>query len=323
MTNQNPLISVAMTTYNGEKYLSEQIDSIINQTYKNIEIIICDDSSTDNTINILKEYENKYNNIKIYLNESNIGLNNNFEKAIKKCNGEYIAISDQDDIWNENKIELLLNNIGNNYIICSKKIDIDKNNEILPDIHIKSFEYAKKFKYDKLNFLNIYFTDIVWGCTSLIKKDFLLKCLPFPSKDIIYYDHWICISAFVNKSLKYIDTATMKHRIHSNNLTRNTILGNPYIRWIKNLNKEKIETEYKIYIKKIDLIIEKLEINEDYKQIITDMKEIYESILNFKFSKKDFKLLQKEFILYKKIDRRFIFIIKSIAERIILAFLSH
>lgn len=323
MTSQKPLISIAMTTYNGEKYISEQIDSILNQTYKNIEIIICDDCSTDNTINILKEYEKKYNNIKIYLNESNIGLNNNFEKAIRYCNGEYIAISDQDDIWNENKLELLLNNIGNNDLICSKKFDIGQNNEILPDIHIKSFEFAKKFKYDTLNFLNIYFTDIVWGCTSLIKKDFLIKCLPFPSKNIIYYDHWLCICAFVNKSLKYIDTATIKHRIHSNNLTRNTLLGNPYIRWIKNLNKRKIEMEYKVHIDKINLIIEKLELNEDYKQIIIDMKEIYESILNFKFSKKDFQLLQKEFILYKKINRRFIFIIKSIAERIILALLPN
>lgn len=323
MKNDIPLISVAMTTYNGEKYISEQIDSILNQTYKNIEIIICDDCSTDNTINILKEYEKKYNNIKIYLNESNIGLNNNFEKAIKNCNGEYIAISDQDDIWNRNKLELLINNIENYDVICSKKIDIGNNNEILQDIHIKSFEYAKKFKYNKYDFLNMFFTNILWGCTSLSKKTFLINCMPFPTEKNFCYDHWLCINAYVNESLKYIDDVTLMHRIHYSNVTRSLNLGNPYIRWIKKLNKRNIENQYIALINQIDFILLRIHLNEDYKQIITDMKEIYESILNFKFSKKDFQLLQKEFILYKKINRRFIFIIKSIAERIILAFLSH
>ena len=320
MNNQSSLVSVAMATYNGEKYIAEQIDSILRQTYKNIELIICDDCSTDKTIDILKKYEKNYNNIKLYLNNSNIGLNKNFEKAIKLCNGEYIAISDQDDIWNDDKIEVLLNNIGNNDLICSKKIDIDDNNTILPDIHAMSFEFAKRFKYDELNFLNIFFVDIVWGCTSLIKKEFLLKCLPFPASEIIYYDHWICIAAFVKKTLKYLDIATIKHRIHQNNLTRNLFRGNRYIKWFKNLNKIIIRDEYNKQIEKINLIITRLNLGNSYKEIILDMKEIYESILNFKFSSNDFKLLTKEFILYKKIKRCPVFIIKSFAERLLLNF---
>src|SRR5690554_1467232 len=108
------MISIALASYNGEKYIKEQLDSILNQTIQDFEIVVCDDASTDNTWEILQQYEAKDKRFKIFRNEQNLGFKKNFEKAISHCKGEYIALSDQDDIWIENHLELLFNHIQEN-----------------------------------------------------------------------------------------------------------------------------------------------------------------------------------------------------------------
>ena len=109
------MISVALACYNGENFIYEQIQSIINQTITDLEIIICDDKSTDNTIDIIHNIKDK--RIKLYQNNIQLGVVKNFEKAISLCNGEYIALSDQDDVWVEKKLEKQLNQ----YIIEREK----------------------------------------------------------------------------------------------------------------------------------------------------------------------------------------------------------
>ena len=91
------MISIAMATYNGEKNIKEQIESILNQTLKEFELIICDDASTDNTVPILTSFAEKDKRIKILKNEQNLGFKKNFEKILFHCTGEYIAFCDQDD----------------------------------------------------------------------------------------------------------------------------------------------------------------------------------------------------------------------------------
>ena len=127
MGNYNPLVSVAMAVYNGEKYLKEQLESIINQTYPNIEIIITDDCSGDNSTDIIKEFKNEFSNITLFVNQQNQGVTKTFENSIKNCNGEFIALSDQDDIWQLDKIELLVNAIGSEDAIYSNSLLVDKN----------------------------------------------------------------------------------------------------------------------------------------------------------------------------------------------------
>jgi glycosyltransferase involved in cell wall biosynthesis len=105
-------VSVVLCTYNGEKYLKEQIDSILTQTYPIHELIIQDDCSTDNTVSIIHTYMAHDDRVKLYINSIPLGFNYNFSSAFSKATGEYIASSDQDDIWEENKIERLLLNIG-------------------------------------------------------------------------------------------------------------------------------------------------------------------------------------------------------------------
>ncbi|MGI6224561.1 MAG: glycosyltransferase [Prevotella sp.] len=111
-------VSVVMCTCNGEKFVKEQLDSIINQTYPLHEIIIQDDNSHDNTIEILEEYAKKDKRIHVYHNVPALGVNQNFFAGIKKTTGDFIALSDQDDIWELNKIELQMQAIGDK-LLCS------------------------------------------------------------------------------------------------------------------------------------------------------------------------------------------------------------
>ena len=137
-------VSVVMCTYNGQKYLREQLDTIINQTYPIWEIIIQDDCSNDNTINILQEYSNRYPNIRIYKNEVNIGYIKNFHSALKKTSGELIALSDQDDIWLLNKIELMVKLISDNLMAaCAAKV-LTENDEKMRTLPFENFNIYQR-----------------------------------------------------------------------------------------------------------------------------------------------------------------------------------
>ena len=105
-------VSVIVCTYNGEQYLREQLDSILLQTYPIRELIIQDDGSTDGTVQIAKEYEAGHPQVKVYLNEHNLGFNANFETAAMRATSDFIAIADQDDVWYPAKIEKQVAAIG-------------------------------------------------------------------------------------------------------------------------------------------------------------------------------------------------------------------
>ena len=92
-----------MSTYNGEAFVAEQLESIINQTYKNIEIVIRDDGSSDNTVGIIKEYQKKYNNIKLYEGK-NVGFVKSFFELLSLAKADYYSYADQDDVWIDNNL---------------------------------------------------------------------------------------------------------------------------------------------------------------------------------------------------------------------------
>ena len=104
-TNSNPLVSVIMSAYNGEKYLGEQIKSILDQSYSNLELIICDDHSTDRTPEIVDEFAQKDPRVKWVRNDRNLNVALTFQKHCHLCRGEYIAPADQDDFWLPKKLE--------------------------------------------------------------------------------------------------------------------------------------------------------------------------------------------------------------------------
>ena len=141
-------VDVLVATYNGEKYLREQLDSIINQTYKNIRILISDDCSKDKTQEILQEYEKKDNRIKIFLHQQNLGSNKNFEFLIKQVESKFYMLSDQDDVWLPEKIERTI--IRNQKVFSTKKLDLTMQN-VVERIDYKIKEVKRELTEDEKN----------------------------------------------------------------------------------------------------------------------------------------------------------------------------
>jgi len=221
----NNKISIALATYNGEKFLSQQLDSLLNQTYQNIEIIICDDNSTDNTINVIENYIKKYSNIILYKNKKQLGFVKNFEKVIKLCKSEYIALCDQDDIWIKNKLEVqiqemkLLEKMYKNrpLLVHSDLKMINENEKIIHSSYFKFRNYRLKNKKDLAYILG---ACSVMGNTILFNQLLKNKILPF-IEDIEVHDYWIALVNELYGKRKTIYEALVLYRIHHKNSSNN------------------------------------------------------------------------------------------------------
>ncbi|WP_308603310.1 glycosyltransferase [uncultured Fibrobacter sp.] len=211
------MISIAMATYNGSKYVQLQLDSILQQTISDFEIIICDDNSSDETWNIIRENADRDSRIKVFRNERNLGFKANFEKAMSLCRGEYVALADQDDIWEKDHLEVLLNSIGNSSIACgdARLIDSEGNslNKNLSDINFLETEPRANLDVAYRVFFN---SSCFQGASMLIHRDFLNIALPIPEK-AKYHDAWFAgLAPFVN-GLIYTKTIVTQHRRHTGN----------------------------------------------------------------------------------------------------------
>ncbi|MBN2165217.1 MAG: glycosyltransferase [Marinilabiliaceae bacterium] len=210
MIEDNPLVSIALCTYNGERFLREQMDSLINQSYRNIEIVVSDDVSTDSTIDIIEEYKKNDPRIRLSVNKVNLGFNLNFEKAINECRGDYIAISDQDDIWCLNKIEVILKNWKEDAVLVHHAV---KSFEAFPLPELT--EVLEKPGLDgSCVVAPLLFRNSIQGCTIVFKKD--VRELMFPLKSEILYDWSIALCAAANGRVQYIHKYLLYHRKHSN-----------------------------------------------------------------------------------------------------------
>ena len=213
MTTYKPMISIAMATYNGEKYLREQLDSILLQTYSNLEIIIVDDASLDSTLLILNEYQQSHANIKIFPNEINLGVVKSFEKAIGLCSGEYVALADQDDVWFPNKIAVLLAEIGDNLLIHSDDILVDENLQILASSH---FAWGKQA--NKSNFFDYLVNVNVTGCTVMFSRELINLILPFKSHSLPHDWYLTYYAAYLGRVKLYLQPL-LYYRQHEINVS--------------------------------------------------------------------------------------------------------
>ena len=203
-----PLISIAMATFNGERFLHEQIDSILAQTHQNFELVICDDCSTDGTVGILREYTAQDSRIRVYVNEGNLGFKKNFERAISLCKGEYIALSDQDDIWLPEHLERLLSIIGD--------ADGKPTGKMLNEVDGFNF-----FDAGKSLFRILFFTGPFQGASMLIKSVFVKRLLPFP-EGVFAHDAWMAACSCFGSGIVYTFDTITKYRQHGNNVTFST-----------------------------------------------------------------------------------------------------
>lgn len=201
-----------MATYNGEKFLRKQLDSLFSQTYENIEVVVSDDCSTDETIAILNEYNDKFK-MSLYVNKVNLGFLKNFEKAVSLCKGDYIVLADQDDIWMPEKISILLDEIGDCSLIYSDALLINEHDNILPGSLIKNSGVkpvtGKPFEYFVCN-------SCITGCTSMFKKELVPVALPIPENEISH-DWWFSVAASRQGGVKYLDRELIQYRQHASN----------------------------------------------------------------------------------------------------------
>lgn len=206
------VVSIVMATYNGAKFLHAQMDSILRQTYKDFEIVIVDDCSTDNTFEILQDYQTKYNNIKIKKSLENKGVTKTFECAINLCSGKYIAFCDQDDVWLPNKIERLMAEIGDNLLIhCDAKL-VDENLRVIAD------SFALKYKDTTKNrFMDYLIGNNVTGCCVLVSTELLKLSMPIPSGFYIH-DHYFALVASYYERIKYLPEQLILYRQHADNV---------------------------------------------------------------------------------------------------------
>ena len=211
-------IDILLATYNGSKYLHEQLDSILSQSYGNINVIIRDDGSSDNTVMIIKEYEEKDNRVKL-LSDSlgNLGFVRNFEELMKNSTSKYLMFSDQDDIWYNNKVETSYKRIKAIEEINGRScpVLVHTNSKIMNyETRTKSLfisDYAKNTSFE-----NSFFNFFVQGSTMLINESLKREALPF-SKEVYLHDRYLHLIAEFIGIRAYIDIPTMDYRQHSNN----------------------------------------------------------------------------------------------------------
>ncbi len=208
----HPRLSIALCTFNGQAHLRQQLESVMHQTYQPFEIIISDDASTDNTVLILKEFAAQHRSIKIYYNQHNIGFNANFEKTLGRCQGEFIAICDQDDLWHPDKLKLQMQAIQNHQMVYHDSELVDQHG--LP----MGISMSDKFNfYEGGNPAVFLFNNCVSGHSMLFRKSLLLHALPFPKE--FFYDQWIAFVATWQGTITTVPQKLVKYRQHHNNAT--------------------------------------------------------------------------------------------------------
>lgn len=217
------MISIAMTTYNGEKYISAQIDSILSQTVSDFELVVCDDVSTDNTVDILKDYALKDCRLKLCCNGQNLGFKNNFAKAISLCKGEYIAFCDQDDVWTNDHLEVLLREIGENYLIAGNNLLVDENLKPLGITFFESNLFSKKKYPQNIDILKkiLLSGNCFQGASMLLSRKILDFYLPLP-ETIKYHDSWLSALACSLNKFTSCETVITKYRQHDRQVTHNS-----------------------------------------------------------------------------------------------------
>lgn len=215
-------ISVAICTYNGQKYIAEQLQSILRQTKLPDEIVICDDNSTDRTVEIIRKtfQDYSFNQFRIEINKPGLRTIKNFEKAISLCTGKWIFLSDQDDVWNTTKIETMLKAAKcNTLLLFSNGQLIDQDGKDSQSTLWQHWgfteEQQKRWKNNPFAFKDLLINkNFVTGATVLLNRKILKKALPIKVPNGYYHDAWFALHAAAADGLHFISDCTINYRIH-------------------------------------------------------------------------------------------------------------
>jgi glycosyltransferase involved in cell wall biosynthesis len=212
--NIAPLISIALCTFNGERHLREQLDSVLAQDWPHLEIIAIDDASTDGTPAILATYAKQDTRIRYSRNERNLGYHLNFETAITRCQGRWIAPCDQDDIWLPHKLSTLAGELG-----AGRSVLAYGDSELMDEhghaLHQRLSDRMRRFSTDDP--VPFWFANNVTGHAMLFERDLLAHALPFPTH--LFHDWWLAYVAASTGRISYVDQCLVRYRQHARTMT--------------------------------------------------------------------------------------------------------
>lgn len=284
----NEKVAICMATYNGEKYISEQINSILNQTYQNFVIYIRDDGSTDNTMSVIESMASGDERIKIIRDNLKLrSAHKNFAEVLKIATEsdefEYFMFCDQDDFWLENKIELCIERIrkciaeyGRNIpiLVHTDLMVVDSKLTVLSESFMK---YRALDAYEtRLNRLLV--QNNVTGCTMMWNKS-LNGIINLSDERVVMHDWWMTIVASLTGKIIFIDKPTIKYRQHENNVVGATKVKS--LKFILNrlLMSNKIKETFKLSVSQAEgiLNIYKDKLSSDEIKILS----IYASLYNY------------------------------------------
>jgi glycosyltransferase involved in cell wall biosynthesis len=250
----SPLISIVMATYNGEKYLREQVDSLLAQSYPSLEFVFVDDASSDSSLEILRHYASQDERIHLIVNPGNQGLLATFETGIKAAKGEMIALSDQDDVWMPEKISLLADAIGSHSLIYA-------------DSALTNAAGTVTGKFSDRNHLCDYPTALHYvfgtkamGHAMLFKREIIDIALPFP--DYVGHDYILGFAGAALNDVTYFPQTLVNYRQHSSNT-----MGADLSKGKKNYNTRE-ERNARI-VKRLNLLAERCPAGEEREILLT------------------------------------------------------
>lgn len=217
--------SVALTCFNGQQYLRQQLESILTQSMPVDEIVIGDDGSTDATHAIIAEFENNYGNkIRAFFNQKNCGTVKNLEKILPLCKGDIIFFADQDDVWHLDKVSRvtdIFDNAPNVLLIFTDAELIDSNGDSLGDTLWKRWNFTNRARRIWRESSIRAFQDLVnnnnkaTGATMALRKKMLQYALPMELPDDYWHDAWFALHAAARRGLVFIEEPTIAYRVHA------------------------------------------------------------------------------------------------------------
>ncbi|MBE2211580.1 MAG: glycosyltransferase [Xanthomonadaceae bacterium] len=210
MARETPLISVALCTWNGARWLRPQLDSILTQEDVALELVVLDDASTDDTLAILREYVARDGRIRLHANAGNLGHLRSFGTCMGMCTGDFIAPADQDDVWHPRKLRTLSDAMGEHSLAyCdSRYIDADgqpTGRKVSDDLPMRSGREV----------LPILLQNSVSGHAALMRREVFSVAQPFPRHG--YHDWWLAMIAATHHGIAYVDEPLVDFRRHAGN----------------------------------------------------------------------------------------------------------
>ncbi|MEQ1667694.1 MAG: glycosyltransferase family 2 protein [Sulfuriferula sp.] len=283
------LVSVVMATYNGEKYLRQQLDSILEQTYQHIELIAVDDASTDKTPSILEEYAALDSRVHVFPAEKNLGLVANFERGLRLASGEFVVLADQDDIFRKNKIEwqlAALQDHSDRDLVMSDLSLIDADGK---EIASSMWHYQRLNPKQGKPFRRLVYSNFATGCAMMFRRRLLELALPFPP-DCLVHDWWLAVVSVSSKAggICLVNEPLTAYRQHSSNVigakAETTLTISAIIARIKAPSRgisicEKRANVYKLHIARLDGYLQRDIWSKAERLVIEKIKRFVEGYL--------------------------------------------